>query len=250
MILTCPRCATRFLVNSAAIGAAGREVRCGRCGNAWFAAEDGGVEAAVAPAPPAEPEPAPLPDAEDSSEDRPPPAQELSIHAEKPLGPVRSAPPRANVPPDDPNRRRWPVRMAWVALIAVLIGIGAAASLYREEVIAVLPAAEPAYAAIGIESEPPGFGLNLIIETFDRSEQDGQIILRVSGRIENATGTRLRVPALRAALFDAEQRELQGWTVPAPVASLPPNGNERFKTEFANPAENAVRLSIVFQENR
>lgn len=37
MILTCPRCATRFDVDPGALGDAGRRVRCSACKHVWFA---------------------------------------------------------------------------------------------------------------------------------------------------------------------------------------------------------------------
>ena len=35
MILTCPSCATRYLVDPAALGETGRMVRCARCAHTW-----------------------------------------------------------------------------------------------------------------------------------------------------------------------------------------------------------------------
>jgi len=35
MILTCPACQTRFAINAAALGDAGRKVRCAKCGDNW-----------------------------------------------------------------------------------------------------------------------------------------------------------------------------------------------------------------------
>ena len=37
MILTCPACTTRYLVEPAALGADGRRVRCARCQHTWHA---------------------------------------------------------------------------------------------------------------------------------------------------------------------------------------------------------------------
>ena len=45
MILTCPACATRFLVPDAAFGAAPRRVRCGKCKHEWFAEPPAAAEA-------------------------------------------------------------------------------------------------------------------------------------------------------------------------------------------------------------
>ncbi len=37
MHLNCPSCESRFVIDPAALGPSGREVRCGRCGHAWHA---------------------------------------------------------------------------------------------------------------------------------------------------------------------------------------------------------------------
>ena len=36
MIVTCPSCATRYLVDPAALGETGRMVRCARCAHTWM----------------------------------------------------------------------------------------------------------------------------------------------------------------------------------------------------------------------
>ena len=35
MILSCPSCATRYLIDPAALGETGRMVRCARCSHTW-----------------------------------------------------------------------------------------------------------------------------------------------------------------------------------------------------------------------
>lgn len=69
MQIHCPTCATSYMIEPASLGAAGRTVRCSRCGTTWFAAppataaaapaaaapeavaEPAGTQAAAAPAP-------------------------------------------------------------------------------------------------------------------------------------------------------------------------------------------------------
>src|SRR5215471_6364808 len=49
MIVTCPNCETRFLVDDAALGEGrGRRIRCASCGNVWrYSAEAAALHAAV-----------------------------------------------------------------------------------------------------------------------------------------------------------------------------------------------------------
>jgi len=63
MILTCPNCDTRYSVDGAKFPAAGRTVRCAKCGHSWHQAaeapepEQDPLAEAVIPEPAPEPEP-------------------------------------------------------------------------------------------------------------------------------------------------------------------------------------------------
>ena len=61
MLIVCPTCATAYQIELAALGAAGRSVRCAQCKNTWFATAESAVRTAAlaaAPAPTARPAPA------------------------------------------------------------------------------------------------------------------------------------------------------------------------------------------------
>ena len=45
MLIVCPTCATTYQIQLAALGAAGRSVRCSHCKNTWFATADSAVRA-------------------------------------------------------------------------------------------------------------------------------------------------------------------------------------------------------------
>ena len=63
MILSCPRCATRYFVDAGEIGAGGRPVRCAECGEGWFARppmEPRAFDAAEPPPPPTDEAVSPL----------------------------------------------------------------------------------------------------------------------------------------------------------------------------------------------
>src|SRR6266576_1573937 len=57
MILTCPSCATQYVVKDGAIPPGGRQVRCASCKHSWHQDPEGFASADVTPSPIAEPEP-------------------------------------------------------------------------------------------------------------------------------------------------------------------------------------------------
>jgi len=46
MLIVCPTCATTYQIQLAALGAAGRSVRCTRCKNIWVATPDSVIDEA------------------------------------------------------------------------------------------------------------------------------------------------------------------------------------------------------------
>jgi predicted Zn finger-like uncharacterized protein len=115
MIIACPSCHTRYRVEAASLGRAGRTVRCSGCNELWFAE------------PPAE------------AENDPPP--------------LPAAPPPPAGPAGDRSRPRSAGR-GWLALTVALLPL-AALLLGRNEVVARFPAAAPAYQRLGVPVELP-----------------------------------------------------------------------------------------------
>ena len=155
---------------------------------------------------------------------------------------------RAQLPVLHRERRRWPARIAWVSMAAIAVVLAAAAWHYRVEIATYWPDAEPLYKAIDADALPVGLGLRLTIVESVNAVKDGRRVLSITGRIENVTAHGRRVPGLRGILFDDNRRELQRWTIPAPATSLAADRKAEFKTELLDPSEDAVRISIVFDE--
>ena len=96
MIISCPACATRYVVPDTAIGVEGRTVRCAKCRHAWF--QDGPELIAPAPAPDQAPAPAePAPHAEAPP---PPPVPAPVAEPEPAPEPVMAEP---AAPPPEPE---------------------------------------------------------------------------------------------------------------------------------------------------
>src|ERR1700754_4040434 len=79
MLIVCPTCTTTYQIKLAALGEAGRTVRCASCKNTWFATPDSAImeaetalvplAAATAPRPPAPAAPPPPPATDDFTDD-------------------------------------------------------------------------------------------------------------------------------------------------------------------------------------
>lgn len=223
MIVTCPACRTRYLVDERALGgAAGRTVRCASCGNTWHQRSE---PAAPAAPPAARVEPAAT---------APPAAR-----AELPLG----VPPR---PPDlaplpHPRQRRGK-GVFWVLLLVVIAAAVAAAILGRRQVVARYPQAAPAYAFVGLPVAPPANGLE--IGRIKPTRSGGGLV--IEGEITNTGKATRAVPRLRVALRDARDREVQAKTIAPPRSRLKPGEIAHFRTVFERPNEAATGVVVTF----
>ena len=139
MLLICPNCAARYEVDGSKFPAAGRKVRCAKCGTTWHQSADAApepdqaeIEAVVfegrdpEPAAPA-PEPEPQLEPEVTQEEPEQVWRAPPVHAERDEESFEDAPkPKA-------KKRGGGVLVAfgWVALIAVVLLIGFAAASFR-----------------------------------------------------------------------------------------------------------------------
>jgi predicted Zn finger-like uncharacterized protein len=141
MIIGCPGCRTRYLVDEQALGGrAGRTVRCATCGHTWHQA-----------APPE------LLPADEGS--RIEPALEVpprpKVVAEASIG----VPPRseAALKPRAPSRRSPKAVLRWFLLVTfVLLAILAGAILARGAVVGMWPSTARLFAIPGLPVEPLG----------------------------------------------------------------------------------------------
>lgn len=215
MILTCPACSTRYLVDPSALGVAGRMVRCAKCGESWM----------QAPPP-----------------DMPRPVQTEPRHEE-----LRPIPPGSNLPAVPSGRGRRSAAAWWVVVLLVASGLTAGAVVAREEVVAAWPAAARLYDTVGLPVETVAAGLELRNVRSERRAEDGLTHLVIHGQIVNVSDRERAVPTLYAVALDAGQQAVRDWPITPSRPSLLPGEIATFESMLPDPEPAISEISITFQ---
>lgn len=217
MIVTCPVCSTRYLVDPRALGSTGRLVRCASCSHTWHQA------------PPADA----------------PRRIDLTI----PQPELAGAPGgRVQLPALPATRRRSAALL--VPLLALLVLIAATAAglwLARDQVVGYWPPAANYYAMLGAPvavSQGSGLGFDKVTKRYDT--QDGLLTLVIEGEVVNLSRVARDVPKLRVVLQDASKHELQSWSFAVTDEPLLPGGTLPFRTSISQPNAEATGFVVTF----
>jgi len=283
MLIVCPTCATAYQIELAALGAAGRPVRCSHCRNTWFASPDSVVqEPALVSVPAVRHARAPADDfagmdARPLQEILPPgdagPADNPFTVADAPPlvpqdHPAAEAEPVTKFDPGVPDdaetiaarrvrqtyvepkeqrsllRRLVSMPMLIVAMAAILL----AALNWRAAVVRHFPQTASLYAAIGLPVNLRGLFFE---DVKSRSElHDGVMVLIVEGTIVNLTTRTLEVPRLRLSLRNGVGHEVYAWTA-LPSKSTVGSGNGLpFRARLASPPPDGRDVIVRFFNRR
>ena len=237
MIITCPRCATRYLLETGVVRPPGRQVRCARCQHTWF--QDAALDL---------PQPVPVP-----VEERAPsgPVTDKSRMLPPPPGAIPQPVPRFEVPPPPPSASpfgdRQRARSRSLAGVMVLLATVAGFLLffiYMPETIArVWPESASLYEALGMPVNLRGFK---IIATHTQELDNTGPVIAIKGRIINETDRELAVPKVRLAVRDQSGKEIYHWTVLADQQRLGPREEGSFSARLESPPADAVDLEVRF----
>jgi predicted Zn finger-like uncharacterized protein len=234
MILTCPNCDTRYSVDGAKFPAAGRTVRCAKCGHSWH-------QAAETPEPdPAFDVPAPEPEPE---------AAPVSPYPVNNPSSIRAYAPAATVPePRAPLGPRLAVVAGWIGLIAVVLLIAVSAVRYRQDIAVIWPQSTGVYSSLGLKVNASGIDFRKV--DYRRESEDGQIVLAVSGVIVNTGARELPVPqTVRVTLSDVDKHELYHWTFKPTATVLKAGEAVPFTTRLSSPPAAARHLEVRFAKD-
>ncbi|HEY6335430.1 MAG TPA: DUF3426 domain-containing protein [Alphaproteobacteria bacterium] len=213
MILTCPSCTTRYMVDPTKLGSDGRFVRCGKCSHTWHEVAPPNTPRQIDPIP-------------------------MSIEP-------RPIPPGSNLPAFRPKPKERGHAWGWAILVLIVAAIVGGAILARSQIVAAWPPAARIYALFEPKATEAHAGLSVVNVASRRSVENGVQVLVVEGEVANNSREALAVPPLTGVLRDAEQRDLQHWTFNATEPKLLPGEVAKFSTTLTNPSSDATDLTIV-----
>jgi len=235
MILTCPACATRYQVDEAKFPPQGRQVRCAKCGNNWH---QPGQEAQFA----SEPKPNDIaPSAAATTQPSPEPARidpPIRIRTPAPIAPKERT----------PLLPMLGVVLGWIGLIAVVLLIGLSAVRYRQEITVIWPQSASVYSRLGMKVDAQGIDFDKV--NYHRENEDGQVVLAVTGQIVNHGTLELPVPqTVRVTLSDASNHELYHWNFTPEAQTLHPGQSIPFLTRLSSPPVSARHMEVRFSQD-
>jgi predicted Zn finger-like uncharacterized protein len=219
MIVTCPACATRFLVKPADIGPQGRMVRCARCSDTWFQAPPP-PELAATPAATLPPEPVVTP----------PPAADGS-----PAVPTEPMPSfignrdrfdRSKLPAlrKPPPRRLSPIQLGWAALAGFVLLFLGGLILFHTAIAAAWPPSERLFSLIGLSAPGPEAWFDLQVQKTARNVH--------------------AVPKLRVNLLNAGKKIVKIWDFQAAGDPLAPGQKLPFQTSVPAPPDETTSVNV------
>lgn len=217
MILTCPSCATRYLVDPVLFPPEGRTVRCASCAHSWHEL--------------------PPPDIPKKIDFAPPPV----------LQPI---PKGSNLPvlAEPPRKRSGGI---WIFLIFLLAAVLAGGWIGRARLVEIWPPAGKLYEWLHIPVEQPA-RLGLILQNLSSSTalEGGRPVLVITGEVANVIDETRITPKLRVSLRDAERREIKSWEITLPDPEIKARDKVTFSNRYPDPPPEARDLEITFLSDR
>jgi predicted Zn finger-like uncharacterized protein len=216
MIINCPECTTKFLVNPTDLGEEGRMVRCGRCKNEWYAANTPAYnEQDLSP----QPEP-----------DAPFAPRHVPVLA-KETKPVISR-----------KRLLTPWRVAAASLVAS-VGIGVGLMANPAAVVAAWEPAAPLYAALNSPMPTVGEGLHFAQVKVHSHRLPATTKLLIDGKIINTTAKERPLPPLLFSVRDDKRKNILQWVEILAKKSIKPGEEVLFHAH--RPLNNELASSLV-----
>lgn len=241
MILTCPSCETRYLLNTAVLGAEGRRVRCSKCAHIWHQAPEKTEEAGESPgvdAPPIEIE------MRDKQEE---PAATMEAVEVEPVPESVKPIPEGSALPALPAEAPLSLRYFGISFAGVFATILLVLLVSRSTLVGAWEPSAGLYDAIGLDAPVRGAGLTFEnLAAFEHETRDGKLLV-VEGRIVNISEEDRPIPPLSVTLLGTDGVLMEKVLESKEERILKAGESTKFQTRVTNPAPGSlsVRLSAV-----
>ncbi len=223
MILTCPNCATRYVVGDDAVSSAGRSVRCANCGERWRATPEADAPLELAPTSP--------------------PATAVSAPG---FGRAADAAPvskafRQQAQDRRRTRQALATGVVFAVISALVVILVLALVLFPVAVVRMIPRMAGVYAALKHPVNPTGLALEAQGEP---GLAAGQPVLVVHG-VERDVEARPRAATpLRISLYDKAGRAVATQILRLDAIPIAPGDARAFHATFTDPPLSAVEFGV------
>lgn len=136
------------------------------------------------------------------------------------------------------NRRVWGSALILLALLLLYN--------YRYEVVRAVPFLNFVYSAVGIKARIPGEGLEFQNISWNKIEENGNVMLEVKGFIHNPTESEIAIPVMRVEMLDKDALLLQSVNQNPLLKSLKPGGRVAVSVIIKKPVPNAKYVYLTF----
>jgi predicted Zn finger-like uncharacterized protein len=272
MQIVCPHCSTSYGISPAALGEAGRNVRCSRCKEVWLARPEDAVEFASHE----------MAGADDANQ-----AAEWNSYAHE-QGGGESDTPHVDSPSiawqgstedqgsswstdarndlDDARsgrlswlgklmpakaRGRMPHLKAPINVTTACAAMGAlvlATLIWRAELVRLLPQTAGFYKLVGLDVNLRGLKFKDVKVSSEMVE--GKPVLVIEGSITGESNKPVEIPRLRFSVRDAQGAEIYAWNAVLEQSVLRPGERAQFKSRLASPPPEGRNIDVRFFNKR
>jgi predicted Zn finger-like uncharacterized protein len=274
MQIVCPHCSTSYDISPAALGEAGRNVRCSRCKEVWLARPEDALEFASHA----------MAGADDADE-----AAEWNSYAHEQGG--ESDTPHVDSPSiagdwqasaEDQDSAGWSAaagndldgarsdRLSWlgklmpakalgrvphlkapISLTTACAAMGAlvlATLIWRAELVRLLPQTAAFYKLVGLDVNLRGLKFKDVKVSSEMVE--GKPVLVIEGSITGESNKPVEIPRLRFSVRDAQGAEIYAWNAVLEQSVLQPGERAQFKSRLASPPPEGRNIDVRFFNKR
>lgn len=263
MILTCPECKSRYVVNPTVLLPNGRTVRCAKCKNTWFEKKpEEDVEIIPNDDVKAnhDKEEKPTSENNENTSESSSIEEDFDFPISTPRKRKRPIPKGSNLPALQ-NQKYGSGKMGWISLVVFLTTVISIFLIFQDSISSSWPASKKLYAAIGLDGEvvvaEPEAPTVLPIEERlvigglapRRENINGVANLVIAGHVENISDSQQDIPDLRIRLLDERKRVLREWSFQANQTFVNTGEKVAFETSLPNSPSEARDISVTFATN-